>query len=219
MSERNPKPGDRYRHFKGKLYQVITLAQDAANDEMKVVYQALYGDFKVYVRDYTEFIGEIDHVKYPEAKGKYRFEYVGGLDTCIKQIEPERTEQKASGMQEPEGQKASRPLEPEWQKTNAEQESEQQTETKETEAEMTEIKAVPEEEQINPDLLAFLEAEENEIKIEVLYQIKNRIDERVMSAIEASLDISSSEGSMEDRIMFVRNTLAARVKYEGARLR
>lgn len=62
-----------YRHFKGDYYLVEDIVSYSEGGEM-VLYRCLYEDGKRYVRPYEMFASEVDHIKYPDVKQKYRFE-------------------------------------------------------------------------------------------------------------------------------------------------
>lgn len=74
---RELKPNMRVRHFKGKTYKIIALAEHTETAETLVIYQAEYGNFKIYARPLFMFESEVDREKYPDILQKYRFEIVG----------------------------------------------------------------------------------------------------------------------------------------------
>lgn len=60
-----------YRHFKGNHYKVEDIALNSETLEKMVVYRALYGENKLWVRPYNDFIAEV------EGKDqKHRFELI-----------------------------------------------------------------------------------------------------------------------------------------------
>lgn len=68
--------GRKYRHFKGKEYEVIDVAQHSETMEKLVIYRALYGEFGLFARPYDMFLSEVDKEKYPDVPAKYRFELI-----------------------------------------------------------------------------------------------------------------------------------------------
>ena len=66
------KPG-RYRHFKGKEYEVLGVARHSETEEELVVYRALYGDFGLWVRPVSMWIETVER----DGKTFRRFTYIG----------------------------------------------------------------------------------------------------------------------------------------------
>ncbi len=71
--------GGIYRHFKGKQYQVLTIAKHSETLEELVIYQALYGDGGIWARPKKMFCGTVT----VDGEDKPRFELVespGNID-------------------------------------------------------------------------------------------------------------------------------------------
>ncbi len=66
------KPG-RYRHFKGKEYEVLGVARHSETEEELVVYRALYGGFGLWVRPVSMWNETVER----DGKTFRRFTYIG----------------------------------------------------------------------------------------------------------------------------------------------
>lgn len=65
--------GGIYRHFKGNLYKVVGTAKHSETLEPMVIYQALYGDFGLWVRPKSMFLETVER----DGKSFPRFEFTG----------------------------------------------------------------------------------------------------------------------------------------------
>ena len=72
----NIEVGKKYRHFKGKEYEVIAIGKHSETLEEMVVYKALYGDFSIWIRPLSMFTTKLDKEKYPDINQEYRFEEI-----------------------------------------------------------------------------------------------------------------------------------------------
>jgi hypothetical protein len=63
-----------YIHYKGDHYIVIDTALNHEDNEVYVVYRALYGNGELYVTPLKEFTAEIDREKVPNAPQLHNFE-------------------------------------------------------------------------------------------------------------------------------------------------
>ncbi|MEG0074228.1 MAG: DUF1653 domain-containing protein [Clostridia bacterium] len=76
--DRKLEIGKVYRHFKNKLYLVVDIALDCETQRESVVYRALYGDCKLWIRDKEDFLAEVGERKNKDnvTNQKYRFERI-----------------------------------------------------------------------------------------------------------------------------------------------
>ncbi len=63
----------KYRHFKGNEYEVLDIGYDSERAEELVIYKALYGEGKIWIRKKSEFCGIVER----DGKVFKRFEFIG----------------------------------------------------------------------------------------------------------------------------------------------
>lgn len=190
-AERVIYPGQIYRHFKGNLYQIVTVAIHSESGEKLVIYQKLYGDYAVHARPYDMFFSEVDRQKYPDIKQKYRFELV---DNEIK-----------SNQNVDDSIKESINL----------TDDIIINDTLNTDN----IESVDSEESADKRLIEFLDADTFEEKRRVLINIKDGITDRLIDDMAAAIDVTVDEGDIDTRFMSLLNCINTRAKYEVNRLR
>lgn len=204
MAQGNPLPGEKYLHFKNKLYQVIAVAKHSETMEPYVVYQALYGDFGVYFRPYDMFVSEVDHEKYPEVTQKYRFAYVD--HTKNETLRTERAEHKKIPVNQNVEQQENVPY-----VTAA-------VSTAELQEQNMVQRESDVEEQINPWLLRFLDTDTMEEKYQIVCDIKNDITDRLIDDLAVAVDVVIPEGKLSDRYEQLKYCIRTRQKYEQTSL-
>lgn len=198
MERKNPMPGEIYRHFKNKLYQIVGIASHSETGEKLVIYQALYGEFGMCARPYTMFMSEVDHDKYPEVTQKYRFERVGMTGEMSAVTEENPTEKISNNNLG---------------NMNISSDNEVLSDDTNTESDMLES-GMP-----NPDLLAFLDAETYDEKYKLLVAMRPRITDRLINDFAASIDVTVDEGDLETRFRSLLYCVKKMDEFEVTRLR
>ncbi len=144
-----PKQGQIYKHFKGNSYQIVAIAEHGETGEQMVVYQALYGDGKTYVRPLEMFLSVVDKEKYPNETAEYRFTFV--------------------------------PKE-----------------------EMT----------VDAGVLEFLDAHSYQERLRIFTSMQHRLTFDMINVMAVSMDTEVPEGTLDERILSLKNYLTVQVKYE-----
>lgn len=192
-----PQAGEIYQHFKGKLYRIVALATHTETGEQLVIYQALYGEFQVFARPLSMFLEKVDAKKYPDAAGKDRFMRIPMAE--------------AAAVSRPVAAPSENPVE----LRPAAMLSESTVESRAVAA-SSENSVEP---QPDPGLLAFLDADSYEEKLEVFASLEGKVDLHMLNAIAASLDLELSEGSLEEQYDTLKSCLMTLERYECNRLR
>ena len=205
-----PQAGEIYQHFKGKLYRIVTLATHTETGEQLVIYQALYGEFQVFARPLSMFLEKVDPEKYPDAAGKDRFMRIPMAE--------------AAAVPQPVPALSENPVEPQSAAAPSENPVESRPAAMPTENPVEPQSAAapsenPIEPQPDPGLLAFLDADSYEEKLEVFASLEGKADLHMLNAIAASLDLELSEGSLEEQYDTLKSCLMTLERYECNRLR
>lgn len=191
---RIPRPQEIYKHFKGNLYQIITLAEDSENGKKMVVYQALYGDFKVYVRPLEMFVSKVDKVKYPAVEQEYRFE---------KQTNAGNSAEVKSDF-------------------GFVSEGTTSTHVSETAKPIAAVQAIGEpittiqEEKptLDPLIWEFLDADSHEKRLNILASLHHRITDDMITTMAVACDVEVPDGDIEDRYSQLKNCLLMLDRFE-----
>ena len=199
-----PKPGEIYRHFKNKLYQIITVAKHTETNEDMVIYQALYGTFETYARPLAMFLSKVDSEKYPNVTQTYRFEKVAPSDLCKPDEAPIAEASVKTTQQKPN------PI--------VQHDSAPDTATP------AKVSPASNEEDedlsgVNPNLLAILDTDTYEQKYKLLCNMRDDMDDRLINDLSVALDIAVDDGPIEQRYEQLKSALATLCKYEVSRLR
>ena len=194
MKERIIVPGALFQHFKGNLYQIITLGKHSETGEEMVVYQEMYGEFQVYIRPVSMFLEKLDLMKYPDAKQEYRFELVKYPYEIRKQNEhkEEKAEQQIEALDDIVERAKNEPTAME--------------ERKQTE-------------QVEQLYIAFFDAETCKEKLDIIRTIKDDMDSRMLNNIAASMDLPVEDDNFEDTYEIVVKNLEQRSRFECNRFR
>ncbi len=172
-----PLQGQIFRHFKGNLYRIITMARHSETGEELVIYQALYGDFQVYARPLSMFLDKLDKEKYPNAGQECRFELQKNVIEPVAEPEPFLQEEAEEAV------------------------------VPDKEEKRQEIEEPAEELNIDPLVLEFLDAGTYEERVNILAALHHRITDDMINIMSMAIDVKVDEGDVEDRFAQLRTKM------------
>ncbi len=210
-----PKPHEIYKHFKGNLYQIVTIAQHSETGEQLVIYQAMYGDFKIYARPLAMFTSEVDKVKYPEVQQRFRFELQGAdADRQIRE-----TDEVNGGQTTTQAVPTATAQDAAIWTAQAAAVQDAATVAAQATAQPASVETQPEEPELDPLVLEFLDADSYEQKLNILAGLHHRITDEMITTMAIACDIEVNDGETEERYEELKNCLLTMEKFECNRLR
>ena len=210
-----PKPHEIYKHFKGNLYQIVTIAQHSETGEQLVIYQAMYGDFKSYARPLAMFTSEVDKVKYPEVQQRFRFELQGAdADRQIRE-----TDEVNGGQTITQAVPTATARDAAIWTAQAATVQDAATVAAQATTQPASVETQPEESELDPLVLEFLDADSYEQKLNILAGLHHRITDEMITTMAIACDIEVNDGETEERYEELKNCLLTMEKFECNRLR
>lgn len=186
------------------MYQIVTVATHSETREEMVVYQALYGDYKVYVRPLDMFMSKVDRAKYPDVAQEYRFEKVTPMkEASVRELNTKPV------------------AEPEHKKTSLEEARENFRKQPYSPSEVMSKTADQEASELNMDplVIKFLDADLAAEKNDILSKLRPIITNEMIDIMAMSMGVVVEKGDVYDRFNDLRTCLNAIEKFESSRLR
>ncbi len=217
MERGKPASGEFYRHFKGNLYQVRTLARDSDTKAWSVVYQEMHPPFQCWVRELQEFMEPVDGEKYPDCSQKYQFE----------KVEPEALDgsEELNSRGECGGEELNSRGECGGDETILSEERREISKEmflkaiKSGQPERYLRDAMSNDQVAEQGFLELLDAETFQEKRQIFMGMRNYLTPLLISNIAVALDIVLEDGNQEEQYESVLHCLEAFEHYEGGRLR
>ena len=206
-------PGDFYRHFKGKIYQIRELAKHSETGEDMVVYQGMYPPFQVWVRPLSMFLDSVDHEKYPKCRQQYRFEDVVFQNT----LQQDRNAD--SGIHAMSRQKTEQEIVPKTEQSVSVSDQELRKILINDQGDKLLTGRMADEEIARRGFLALLDAETYREKRQILVGLHDYMNELYLNNLAAAMDVVLEDGSSQEHYDTLLHCLETYEKYEGGRLR
>lgn len=193
MENRTIGVGEIYKHFSGKLYQIVAIGRHAETMENYVIYQELFGGFEVYVVKREEFISCLDM----DGKQVYKFEKVEKSSLVDEKMENVSA-------------------------TNSDKVETAACSTEENKVLNSEMEMAISQSK-NKDgmrrFMEFLDADTYKEKLDIFMRMQDKLDERILVNIAASLDLVVDEKNIDESVLIIIKNLEQRSNFECFRLR